>query len=344
MDGSTPSDKELFPNLDPNQISKYTPEYRKAVKDNLSRLTEVVSKCISDYGFSGADTSSAFIQDWYPPDRHRSKELTEVEKQFNSAIICGSIDGFPGIEDLWISEGDVLHTYSVSGNKHKAQIHYGDGKIGPNIKDYINFYDGIYSDDAEHLTEFSYDFLRSDVIQGFSAFHKAKLYLQAKKKQEDLNKAPGCSPKILIACILLTALGVFLQNRGLFGFLPGLMMIVFGALSIGGIFMILKSPKSKGEIKIGDKLYDISPAEEEKIRKAMDDEYLKAFRMCRYLKLWKKHLDESPDAYPEVLDCNGKNVIPEKLQELDHKISDMESSLQIYKTFPSTAGVKRVDF
>ena len=345
MDYNDHNDKELFPNLDPNRISTYADRYRTAVHDNLSRLTALARETILHYGREGAATSSVFIDKWYPPERHRSTELSEAEKQFNFAIRDGSIDGFPAIEDLWISHGDVLHRYLVSGNKHKAQIHYGNGRFGPEIQDYLTSVDDVLKTDGSK-TDFSYDFFRSEVLKGFSAFQTGLNYLKAKKKLENLKKTPGCSPKMLIIFILLTALGVYWQYFGdpdflskYLGFLPGLLMLVFGALSIIGIFMLLSPSKNNASMKIGDTVYVISPVEEEKIKRAMADEYEETYRIYRYLVLWKKHLEEFPNAYPEIFNCDGKNMILDKLRDLDSRISWMETLFDIYRAFPSTEGV-----
>ena len=92
-------------------------------------------------------------------------------------------------------------------------------------------------------------------------------------------------------------------------------------------------------MKIGDTVYVISPVEEEKIKRAMADEYEESYRIYRYLVLWKKHLEEFPNAYPEIFNCDGKNMILDKLRDLDSRISWMETLFDIYRAFPSTEGV-----
>ncbi len=341
MAGGIPSDQELFPDLDENRISSKALKYREAVKENLTRLAAETNQRIRDLGCAGARASSQF-KEWYPPERHESQALRQAEREFNSAILNGTIDGFPGIEDLWISNGDVLHTYFTGHEQYKAQIYYGNGHVGPEIYQYFEF-GRPASEHGEYLTDYAQSFhtYLSGVTDSFHAFLRASAYLKAKKKKEELDSHPGCSPIVVVACVLLTALGVFLQNRGIGGALPSILMMVFGALSIGGIFMLVKSPKKgAASITLDNVEYHISAEEESKLKKAMDDEYLQSYRMYRYLYLWKKHLDACPEAYPKRLNCNGEDMIPLELRKLGNTIKSMESFLKMYRTFPSTEGVK----
>ena len=348
MPHAYPSDEELFPHLklgDYNADSKCLREYREAVVSALDEKMIAEIKDVEKAGKDGRKSSVNPFRKGFPIWKYKSTwKATAAEKAVQAAILNGSIDAFPKLTDLWISNGAVetMYVYSVAADYcYQAVVEKGGRRVGPGFPGYPSCITATREPNV-YRYDFAYEFLESDVTGGvFTPFYTAQRWLSAKKKKTELDKI-GCSPPLLILFILLTALMGFLSShshRFIHG-LAGILCFVFGVLSVIGVILTLADrlpDRKKGE---GGAEFDFSKEEEAEIKANMEANRLAAYTMLRYFTLWKKHLRVYPGQYPKLPDCDGKDVLPRCLEDLDKKIKTMEELLRICDSFPSLEGVK----